>query len=779
VTHEQLYSRLRAEILARHFSLNRYTRADHFDLEAFLGDQKTVAADDDNACAGGISWSIPRTGRNVPLYQDAIDLRKQLGRKRASQVERWRWAKHDRTNALLQTGFRLVSLCIDARAGDQIAWQVIERVLNTLHALLRFKGGPDPYRGYVVRWDVVSSDLWELKPPPSGSPKPPKLIQNFEFLLNPDTKTFSGGDHYMYCTPLNDPRHREAIRLHDGQRGGDRFRRWEPSMDEYVGLVIGYFMIWHTFGNHAASIRGQLAPAARQRADAMVDRVKQHCRWIGEYLKKTGYYIVRPCGGFALRGAFGVNPVLEYPFARAFSRITGDPINNFFPAHDATFERAIEMAGYGGAYRDFGVNPVAAGQSIESIMNANHLWPTDATQQNLLRAALAMPVVALTVVAQNLLKAAAFMPKLQLVGDTTELMGEGAMNYLFNSIARNHGTPGTVGEGSKALFETIFPLFHTDGSSTEFAALLALTSLDDTETSVRDAYLSWYARLRQAGDFNPPSEIEPGDTKQGYTIAANAVRFILGPNSARAAELETQLDQMREKLETVHHGRPPIGDYRQPGGPEPAVAEHHDSARIMFGYMLPLSIVWLHHLRGGAPAVANVPAPTAASIAQQWPDAAVPREVIDAPFMFPRRWIQRGRLNPNQDQYQLFKDPPDRPVDGDLGPPPAPQTVAGNEFPVPSNGFLNDGFPNPFAGSRVEVRGAIPPAPAGLDTSRYFAVASMEPTDQRNVEFPECYAENGQWVVKVQFKPRTIIPPDVDERKFRAIVKITWMRHVD
>src|SRR5688572_3356713 len=245
MTHEELYAQMRAEILARHFCLSRYTRADLFDGEAFIGTRTKAADDAHNASPGGITWEIPKNPKTKrKLYVNAVSLRRKLRTGALPEHERWRWAKHDRTNALIQTGVRMISLAIDLQLGDKFALQVLERVVNGLEALFRFRNGPSPFEGYMVRWDVVASDLWETKP---GAMRQEKLVQNLEFLLNADTKSFEGGDHYLYCTPLDDPRYIEAIARHEGwQRGKDRYRRWEPSMDEYVGILAGYFMLWKT-----------------------------------------------------------------------------------------------------------------------------------------------------------------------------------------------------------------------------------------------------------------------------------------------------------------------------------------------------------------------------------------------------------------------------------------------------------------------------------------------------------------------------------------------------
>jgi hypothetical protein len=327
-------------------------------------------------------------------------------------------------------------------------------------------------------------------------------------------------------------------------------------------------------------------------------------------------------------------------------------------------------------------------------------------------------------------------------------------------------------------------------------------ALDDADTTVRDAFAEWYGQLRglethdpfrdadpsvpRAG-FDAASEIEPGALRSGFTVYANAVRFLLSPSGDRAAELESQLDAMRTTLETVHDGHLPIGSYPQPGSPSPSAGEQHDSARLMFGYLLPLSVCWLHGLRGGTPAFTALPRPTAASM-RRWPQPAVPARVVAASrraprwFPFPAASIMRGTLPTGQADIPLFKNPPPRPLDEELGPPPAPIPV--DQFRIPQQGTWSDwppnlpppGSPDPVPRVVKSVSRPVPPLPAGFDPEKYMAVASVTPINISKADWTVT-VENGECRALVRFHQRTLAPPDVaDDRRFKVDVEVKWVR---
>ena len=100
------------------------------------------------------------------------------------------------------------------------------------------------------------------------------------------------------------------------------FRHNEVSQDEIVGLVAGYSIIYELVKD--ASIQSM---------------VKDQISKLADYLNAHGYILVRPYGGFSVRGASGMLPTLEYPFNRFFSRVTGRTFSQ-----EVSFEDAMKKA---------------------------------------------------------------------------------------------------------------------------------------------------------------------------------------------------------------------------------------------------------------------------------------------------------------------------------------------------------------------------------------------------------------------------------------------------
>lgn len=147
-------------------------------------------------------------------------------------------------------------------------------------------------------------------------------------------------------------------------------------MDEMIGLIMGYYMThW-------------LVDDATARST-----VKDQVNNLGDYLSEHGYYLVRPCGGFAARGASGVLPAMEYPFSRVFQRITGNsyPIRNGFQtvmekadvwgalgALEGPFHRFSALVGAGGLsmLMQFGaqiIEGVVRPWGLETLLTASGL----------------------------------------------------------------------------------------------------------------------------------------------------------------------------------------------------------------------------------------------------------------------------------------------------------------------------------------------------------------------------------------------------------------------
>jgi hypothetical protein len=219
-------------------------------------------------------------------------------------VKPWR-AIHQRENPLIATGKLLICLSIEAALGGAEALKIIQCALDALDTLYKFKGQGNHFDGYIIRWDAVTSDFWTTRDE-DGLVIPDRCLN---FLTDTNGK-------YLYCTPFDHPDYviqnnnenlmQQQMRWHFCKR----YRHWEPSQDEIIGLMMGYDITYRLVGGSV--------PGIRQRLEAQVNN-------LGDYLAEHGYMLVRPAGGFTARGAANVLPAMEYPFGVTFRRITGDP----------------------------------------------------------------------------------------------------------------------------------------------------------------------------------------------------------------------------------------------------------------------------------------------------------------------------------------------------------------------------------------------------------------------------------------------------------------------
>jgi len=240
-----------------------------------------------------------------------------------------------------------------------------------------------------------------------------------------------------------------------------KYRVWELSMDEVNGLVTIYWIVNKL--SHDASI---------------TTSVQRQASFLGNYLANNGYLLVRPMGGLSWRGATGLLPALEYPFARVLGSVGG--LN---ASSRADFRQAMEKAGYwrnlegpianlqlaawatisGGALAALSTVAVAAGfaVSIESIISGQALSPSTVGGA----AAVAMHSDCF---------------------DVSE-PSEPALALLFKEAPNK-----------RALYRLVARL-AAEGSSpgAHFHSWIGLTGLDDPEPTVRDPFRVWYAQRRQ------------------------------------------------------------------------------------------------------------------------------------------------------------------------------------------------------------------------------------------------------------------------------------------
>ena len=147
MSHIELYGALRRAILARHFALGRFNRANHFTNDNHFGEMPPPGSAGPTRVGCLDLDSGPAPVRNgVPLYEHPSGL---LGREELKN-ERWRVFRHERANPLMMTGLRLVSLAMEHRLGHVDSAALVRLVLSTLDGEEKFDIKPGTQSGAVL-----------------------------------------------------------------------------------------------------------------------------------------------------------------------------------------------------------------------------------------------------------------------------------------------------------------------------------------------------------------------------------------------------------------------------------------------------------------------------------------------------------------------------------------------------------------------------------------------------------------------------------------------------
>ena len=259
VSYEEVYAKLHNSILSRHFALNRYFRTNFLSVDSNLS--------------------------------TAYDLGTLLSKDHATQlIERWKIDSRFDDNPLMHSGLLLTCLAVESYLGSTYALEILKKALVAISTLYKFAG--NNFDGYILRGDPITrDDKWEMQ---QG-----KKLYSQRFLIDKN-------NNYLYCAPSNDPRYSEYKSDDLWDNWAMYYRHNEVSTDELAGLVAGYSIIYQLVKDPTVQ-----------------SLVKDQVTKLADYLNAHGYILVRPYGGFSLRGASGVTPVFEYPFNRFFSKVTG------------------------------------------------------------------------------------------------------------------------------------------------------------------------------------------------------------------------------------------------------------------------------------------------------------------------------------------------------------------------------------------------------------------------------------------------------------------------
>jgi hypothetical protein len=760
--HIELYGQLRQAILARHFALGRFNRANHFSNDNHLGEFPVPRAGENlrQGCIDFGDGPLPVPMRNgIPLYQQATDL---LSRPDL-QLERWRVLRHERANPLMMTGLRLVSLSIEHHLGHADAAPLVRTILRTTDSLMKFRladGSPSPFEGYILRWDPATTDDWTVRRDTKGVETPEICC---EFLVNHDPKTF-GRQHFLYCTPLNDSRY---LRKAADRQSKGLLRRWEPSMDEYVGLVCGYFMVWLMFKNDTASA-----------AQDIVQEVKAQLRRVATYLRHVGYLLVRPCGGFTALGSSGANPALEFAFSRIFYRVLGDA---FAVPRENDFDDAIRKAGLWSCWQR---HPPVDAIRLRAFGDSLQL-------DELLRSLLGPhPIQALRDFFGNDASVNAALENAATVASRLDcidvLSAEGRNDFIVAAIIKR-----MAAVSPRATFTLFMQKSSAEGSwSDYFKPFLGLTALDDPDPTVAQNYLAWY-RHNVWPNANGHDQLETlGTERWGVSVFATAVAVALDQSSPtdqydmeRRLEKELQLMhdvlQERASCNLVLHNRD--------GGGGETQDKNVEGRSNWYGYLAPLSVAWLRQGRlsihdraiNNTSPLPAIQRPNAATMTAGWLRPMVPGPVIAAAHTdrmpIPLSALRRGFVpSRNSDDVDLFLDPPPKPDDNTLGQVPPPQAQEFNLEHTSRSLVVRS------------LRRTYEPPPLQLVTGEtlqdYMLTWLSEVREERFVRERKESILNGRLVVELLFEniSARLIPPRfvLNNVRYSARYVLSWVRFV-
>ncbi|HLL55502.1 MAG TPA: hypothetical protein VK447_18225 [Myxococcaceae bacterium] len=549
--HAALYGRLRASILSRQFAFGRYFRA-----------------------------NLISPGNELEARVRANELRAK--EPSAQEEERWRVHHHIRENPLLFEGQLLTCLAIEYALGAKESLRPIRAAIDALGSLYKYRG--NHFDGYILRWDPVTSDHWTFTEE-NGRRVPAHC---HEFLIGEDGR-------YQYVTPSHDPRalpmrtaaqlstlspqarqeylnrHWEFVDLH---------RRRESSMDELVGLMLGYFMVHH------------LVPEP-----ALQQEVRRQVNALGDYLAEHAYLLVRPVGGFNARGGGGLMPALEFPFGQAFKRMTGNAY-----ASRTNLEGALRKAGLWPAFEGPFKKWSTVGVALEVLLAP--LAGTFAAAFSLLAGKWVSPA--------QLGRAYAMYEQRHLLDVWNETY---AGEYLISAIVG--------GIEPRRRLELWFTATASLGKSpaTVFPPFLALLSLDGPDPFVRQRYLAWLSERLQ----HP--KLDPNEHWGAPSCFAAGVAAVLGGGQRWEKRLAERLEKSHAFLQGDCCGDVELQDQFEGRDWQST----HESALSALDYMTGVALSWLHqrrHEEAGSPVTA-APLPSYAPPAVSL-EPVIPRAICAA-----------------------------------------------------------------------------------------------------------------------------------------------------
>lgn len=354
--HVALYWTLRNQLIERFFSFGRYFRCNYLSTWNVLGNVRRpdtalpATMDGDDPSVQGMDLDATTEVLSRPTSYGPVGSTvppaplTSLGTTDQT-AERWRVAQHRRDNPLMLTGQLMTCLAIEYHLGLKAqSLPIIREALISLGQLYKFPNSQesrDVFRGYIMRWDAVTSDFWNATL--VGHQIVPTICRNF---------AIGPGPQYLYVLPRNHPAYEPRTpgvsdQSPAGKAHGSWYRRYrwpEPSFDELVGLVAAYDIVYRLVDDGWTR-----------------EVIKEQLERLGTYLSACGFLLVRPVDGFTGQGAAESGPMFEFPFGLVFNRITGSSF-----ASQASFDQACALARMDGE--------VKAAQAPYAALGDNLSW---------------------------------------------------------------------------------------------------------------------------------------------------------------------------------------------------------------------------------------------------------------------------------------------------------------------------------------------------------------------------------------------------------------------
>lgn len=541
----------------------------------------------------------------VPASSDAAT-------RHAADLARWRIVAHNSENPLL-FGVNLVAmLAVEQNAGNQESRAALSDWLQTLRSLSTWANtGPEGEGRLPQRWDAGT--FLDAENERHGFLA---LDSGYAGSLRASDPHHHARRSAETLTALLGPRAAAADRERY-EHYATRFRVWELSMDELVGLVTSYWLI------------------AKLSTDTVLTaEVRRQSKRVGNYLADHGYLLVRPTGGFSWRGAAEMLPAMEHPISRALTAAAGGGID--FVAR-ASMERVLELAGHWEQLK----GPIAGWRTLAWVATLSAVSTSPVARAIGLVANDFTSIFGGQTLSPDTLGAAGALYLHRDVFDIHDRGGQDAGPALA-LLLRACGDKPRVFRNLTAAIAALGDLAGRQKSwAAAFPGTLCLTGLDDSDATVRSAFATWLA-LRQA---IPRLETKGVGSR---TLWVAAVAALLADNDPRAEQrLVELLDRAVVELFRDCYFDPvlPVGAHQlvENGPFEP----HEYALMPYFLYGLNpsapygvLDFLAAHALaswharrradRGAPVTAARYPAPLTAATMASWPTPAVPAHCLPA-----------------------------------------------------------------------------------------------------------------------------------------------------